>query len=265
MNSFAAASPLSGRGHALRAHDRRLGRQPAAQRDALEVGLLEGGTSTRTVAKDRGSRAARAKGARRTTRACRTTTTTRPATRRSTTPTSRPARGRAGRAYAGLMDRAQRSFAAAGLKVVPSYVAFGNHDGLAQGNQKATAAFEAIGTGCAKPVGGTGIGGAPGRPSCRSPPTRTGPTWARPNTRRCTKPASRPTRTASPTPTRPSSPRPTAPPATTPGARRPASASSVSTRCPRAASPARRPTATSTTRSFGGSSASSRRRARATS
>src|SRR4051812_6001755 len=67
-------------------------------------------------------------------------------------------------AYPGLMDRAQRSFAAAGLKV-PSYVAFGNHDGLAQGNQKATAAFEAIGTGCAKPVSGTGIGGGGGGPA----------------------------------------------------------------------------------------------------
>jgi metallophosphoesterase (TIGR03767 family) len=66
-------------------------------------------------------------------------------------------------AYAGLMDRAQRSFAAAGLKV-PSYVAFGNHDGLAQGNQKAIAPFESIGTGCAKPVGGTGIGGGAGAP-----------------------------------------------------------------------------------------------------
>jgi metallophosphoesterase (TIGR03767 family) len=65
--------------------------------------------------------------------------------------------------YTGLMDRAQRTFTAAGLKV-PSYVAFGNHDGLAQGNQKANASFEAIGTGCAKPVGGTGIGGGAGAP-----------------------------------------------------------------------------------------------------
>src|SRR6185295_18431422 len=63
--------------------------------------------------------------------------------------------------YTGLMDRAQQMFTAAGLKV-PSYVAFGNHDGLAQGNQKANASFEAIGTGCAKPVGGTGISGGTG-------------------------------------------------------------------------------------------------------
>jgi 3',5'-cyclic AMP phosphodiesterase CpdA len=51
--------------------------------------------------------------------------------------------------YTGLMDRAQQSFEAAGLEV-PSYVAFGNHDALVQGNQAANATFEAIATGCVK-------------------------------------------------------------------------------------------------------------------
>jgi hypothetical protein len=54
--------------------------------------------------------------------------------------------------YPGLMDRAQQSFTAAGLDV-PSYVAFGNHDALVQGNAAANAAFELVATGCLKPVG----------------------------------------------------------------------------------------------------------------
>jgi len=54
--------------------------------------------------------------------------------------------------YPGLMDRAQQTFAAAGLDV-PSYVAFGNHDALVQGNAAANAAFEAVATGCLKPIG----------------------------------------------------------------------------------------------------------------
>jgi metallophosphoesterase (TIGR03767 family) len=54
--------------------------------------------------------------------------------------------------YPGLMDRAQKSFTAAGLDV-PSYVAFGNHDALVQGNAAANAAFEAVATGCLKPIG----------------------------------------------------------------------------------------------------------------
>jgi len=54
--------------------------------------------------------------------------------------------------YPGLMDRAQKAFTAAGLDV-PSYVAFGNHDGLVQGNAAANAAFEAVATGCLKPIG----------------------------------------------------------------------------------------------------------------
>jgi metallophosphoesterase (TIGR03767 family) len=55
--------------------------------------------------------------------------------------------------YPGLMDRAQEPFAAAGLSV-PSYVAFGNHDGLVQGNQAANASFEQVATGCMKPMEG---------------------------------------------------------------------------------------------------------------
>jgi metallophosphoesterase (TIGR03767 family) len=53
--------------------------------------------------------------------------------------------------YPGLMDRAQQPFEAAGLDV-PSYVAFGNHDGLVQGNQAANASFEQVATGCMKPM-----------------------------------------------------------------------------------------------------------------
>jgi metallophosphoesterase (TIGR03767 family) len=54
--------------------------------------------------------------------------------------------------YPGLMDRAQRPFEAAGLSV-PSYVAFGNHDALVQGNAAANAAYEQVATGCLKPIG----------------------------------------------------------------------------------------------------------------
>jgi metallophosphoesterase (TIGR03767 family) len=54
--------------------------------------------------------------------------------------------------YPGLMDRAQQSFTADGLDV-PSYVAFGNHDALVQGNAAANAAFELVATGCLKPIG----------------------------------------------------------------------------------------------------------------
>jgi metallophosphoesterase (TIGR03767 family) len=54
--------------------------------------------------------------------------------------------------YPGLMDQAQKSFTAAGLDV-PSYVAFGNHDALVQGNAAANVAFEAVATGCLKPIG----------------------------------------------------------------------------------------------------------------
>ena len=53
--------------------------------------------------------------------------------------------------YPGLMDRAQVPISATGLRV-PSYVVFGNHDGLAQGNASATRAYEDVGTGCYKPT-----------------------------------------------------------------------------------------------------------------
>jgi hypothetical protein len=56
-------------------------------------------------------------------------------------------------AYPGLMDRAQQPFAASGL-AVPSYVAFGNHDALVQGNQAADAGIEEVATGCTKPMEG---------------------------------------------------------------------------------------------------------------
>ncbi len=56
--------------------------------------------------------------------------------------------------YPGLMDRAEQPFDAAGL-AVPSYVVFGNHDGLVQGNQAANASFEQIATGCLKPLAST--------------------------------------------------------------------------------------------------------------
>ncbi|HKT83936.1 MAG TPA: hypothetical protein VJQ84_08900, partial [Solirubrobacterales bacterium] len=54
--------------------------------------------------------------------------------------------------YPGLMDKAQKLFAAEGLDV-PSYVAFGNHDALVQGNAAANAAFEQVAMGCLKPIG----------------------------------------------------------------------------------------------------------------
>ena len=56
--------------------------------------------------------------------------------------------------HAGLMDRAQAPFAAAGL-AVPSYVTFGNHDALVQGNAAANAGFERVATGCLKPLSPT--------------------------------------------------------------------------------------------------------------
>jgi metallophosphoesterase (TIGR03767 family) len=53
--------------------------------------------------------------------------------------------------YPGLMDRAQQAFTTVGLDV-PSYVAFGNHDALVQGNAAANSAFEQVATGCLKPM-----------------------------------------------------------------------------------------------------------------
>ncbi len=54
--------------------------------------------------------------------------------------------------YPGLMDKAQEAFEASGVDI-PSYVAFGNHDALVQGNAAANAAFEQVATGCLKPMG----------------------------------------------------------------------------------------------------------------
>lgn len=54
--------------------------------------------------------------------------------------------------YPGLMDEAQEAFEATGTSM-PSYVAFGNHDALVQGNAAANAAFELVATGCLKPMG----------------------------------------------------------------------------------------------------------------
>jgi metallophosphoesterase (TIGR03767 family) len=56
--------------------------------------------------------------------------------------------------YPGLMDRAQQPFEAAGLDV-PSYMAFGNHDGLVQGNAAANSGYESVATGCVKPMSPT--------------------------------------------------------------------------------------------------------------
>jgi metallophosphoesterase (TIGR03767 family) len=53
--------------------------------------------------------------------------------------------------YPGLMDRAQQPFDAAGV-TVPSYVTFGNHDALVQGNAGANATYESVATGCVKPM-----------------------------------------------------------------------------------------------------------------
>jgi hypothetical protein len=53
--------------------------------------------------------------------------------------------------YGEILDRAEQTFTAAGLDI-PSYVAFGNHDGLVQGNAAANASYEAVATGCIKPA-----------------------------------------------------------------------------------------------------------------
>lgn len=66
--------------------------------------------------------------------------------------------------YPGLLDRAQRPFEAAGLRV-PTYVTFGNHDGQVQGNVSANAAFEGVVTSCLKPLGGGGAVAVPSDPA----------------------------------------------------------------------------------------------------
>jgi metallophosphoesterase (TIGR03767 family) len=52
-------------------------------------------------------------------------------------------------AYPGLVDASESTLSAAGLQV-PWYAAFGNHDGLVQGNVRAIPAFERIATGPVK-------------------------------------------------------------------------------------------------------------------
>ncbi len=51
--------------------------------------------------------------------------------------------------YEDIVDKGQERFRIKGLEV-PSYSAFGNHDGLVQGNAAAVDAFEEVGTGCLK-------------------------------------------------------------------------------------------------------------------
>jgi metallophosphoesterase (TIGR03767 family) len=53
--------------------------------------------------------------------------------------------------YTGMMDASERPFQSVGLNV-RSYLVFGNHDALVQGNQAATSGFEGIATGCVKPL-----------------------------------------------------------------------------------------------------------------
>ena len=164
----------------------------------------------------------------------------------------------------------QVPFGAQGLNV-PSYVAFGNHDGLVQGNAFATRAYEDVGTGCVKPTAPafnpfdpqsaldpgylSGLFGTdPGKVGLvpRDPDRRyvdhrqfkelfkagQGDGHGFGFVDRAENAATDGTR------------------ATTPGRRAGASASSRWTRCPRAAWRAPRPRATSTTRSSGGSSVS---------
>ena len=64
--------------------------------------------------------------------------------------------------YPSLMNRAQQPFTATGLDV-PSYISFGNHDALVQGNAAANAAYEAVATGCIKPMSPV----SPTRARCR--------------------------------------------------------------------------------------------------
>ena len=123
--------------------------------------------------------------------------------------------------YPGLMDRAQQPFTAAGL-AVPSYVVFGNHDGLVQGNQAANASFEQVATGCMKPMDGAFTGARrqlpdvtpeglldlltsnPAAVSLVPPDPKRQLRLQEPSTSRSSSTATRPTATASPTSTRPS-------------------------------------------------------------
>jgi 3',5'-cyclic AMP phosphodiesterase CpdA len=54
------------------------------------------------------------------------------------------------RDFPGLFQEMNEPFRATGLKDLPWYAVFGNHDGLIQGNQPRNPAFEAYATGCVK-------------------------------------------------------------------------------------------------------------------
>ena len=188
------------------------------------------------------------------------------------------------------MDRAQQPFTADGLDV-PTYVAFGNHDALVQGNAAANAAFEQVATGCLKPIGPvsnpenvSALLASLFNPANLLASLLTGPqntilVPGDPNRRFVSKKqykdvfkarlAGRRPRLR-PRSTPPRRPPPKAPPATTPGARRRGCASSPSTPWPRPARssprPANRlPTGTSTTPSSNGCAGSCRRRPQPTS
>ena len=153
-------------------HDRRLGRQPADQRDVKwVVRLLEGGRLDPNSGVEGGVCGALAGATRRGRalhrRAGRRRTCSSPGA--SMTPTARRARSPRGRAYPGLMDRAQVPFEAAGLKR-PSYVALGNHDGTVQGNIHALEALDDVARGCVKPL--AAIAGAPSLSALLTSPAR---------------------------------------------------------------------------------------------
>ena len=119
---------------------------------STRAAAIDPASSTDPVCAARGAADRRLRARRRTTPASRTSTTT----SREPSPQFYDPDAPAGAfadwpQYPGLMDRAQQPFEAAGLDV-PSYVAFGNHDALVQGNAAANAAYESVATGCVKPM-----------------------------------------------------------------------------------------------------------------
>ena len=215
--------------HGLRDRHRRLGRQPAAEtRPSGSRTCSRAAPSTPTAASTRRLRASalpagrrpRRRRGRRSTPASRTTTTTRRAPDpTSTTPTTRAAPSTGWPELPGPHGPRPAAVQAAGLDM-PSYVAFGNHDGLVQGNQAANRGFEEVATGCVKPMHRRrrpssaraqdlspaslhGLRSPIRRRSRSSRPTRTAATSARPSTSRSASKARRPTGTVSATSTRP--------------------------------------------------------------
>lgn len=83
--------------------------------------------------------------------------------------------------WPGLMDRAQRPFTAAGLRV-PSYLALGNHDRLQQGNAWVNSGFAQIAVGCSKPFAAVALDGA-GPETLLAAPEAVGPVPADPDRR----------------------------------------------------------------------------------